>query len=255
MAVLFSIDTRASKEFAAKLQQMKASAFPNAVRETLSAAAKQVKQKTMPAAANKAFTDRTKNFFKANSKVDFAKGKDIKTMSSTVGFISEKLKGNSNYAVKDLEAQENGGQITNRSFMPLDSARMSGSRGRTVVNKNRLENIKRVFKVRIKAGVNKKQAWLKTAIAAKKLAPNNALVLGNENSKGNRTLSRINSIEKIGGKVVINKTALYSFRKGNNVRPKATGFMQKASIESQSNMEQIFIVEAQKQLANITRRK
>ena len=123
MPVLFSIDTKASKDFAAKLQQMKASAFPNAVRETLSKAALNVKQKTMPISAKKAFTERQKNFFKANSKVDFAKGKDIKTMQSEVGFISEKLKGNSNYAVKDLEAQENGGQITNRSFWVRGCAR------------------------------------------------------------------------------------------------------------------------------------
>ncbi len=251
MAVLFSIDTKASKDFADKLLKMKRSAFPNAVRETLSAAAKSVKQKTMPQTAKKAFAERSPNFFKANSSVEFARGYDIKTMQATVGFVSQKLKGGNNYAVKDLEQQEEGGSINNRSFMPLDGARMSGSRNRLVLKKNRLENIKRVMRVRTSAGVNKKQAWIKTAITAKKLNPNNALVLGNENSKGRRTLSRINSIQSIGGKIVINKTALYSYKKGNNVNPKGTGFMERASLDVVPNMNQIFNIEAQKQINRI----
>lgn len=255
MAVLFSIDTRASREYAQKLHDMKASAFPNAVRETLSKAALNVKQKTMPASAKKAFTERTKTFFKYNSKVDFAKGKDIALMQSTVGFISDKLKGGNNYAVKDLEQQEDGGQIGGRSFMPLDTARKGKNRGKTVVSKNRMENIKRILRVRIKAGVNKKQAFIKTAIAAKALNPNDAYVLGNENSKGNRTLSRIDSVTKIGRKVVIKRTALYSYRKGKKINPGDTHFMRNASLQTRSNMEQIFIQEAKKQMAWIARKK
>jgi len=255
MAVLFSIDSRASKDFAVKLQKMKASAFPNAVRETLSKAALNVKQKTMPVTAKKAFTERQKNFFKANSKVDFAKGKDIKTMQSTVGFISEKLKGGNNYAIKDLEQQENGGMISGRSLMPLDSARKGKNRNNLVFSKFRLENIKRVYRVRIRAGVNKRQAWMKTVIAAKRLQPNNAYVIGNENSKGNRTLSRIDSVTKIGKKTIIKRTPLYSYVKDKKIDPNGTHFMMKASLETQSNMQNIFIAEAEKQIANIARRK
>jgi len=248
---VFSIDTTASIYFAKKLQTMKRSAFPNAVRETLSKSALNVKQKTMPVTAKKAFTERQKNFFRANSKVDFAKGFDIKTMQSTVGFVSEKLKGGNNYAVKDLEQQEHGGTIQKRSFMPLDSARSGKSRSRVVSKKNRLANINHIVKVRVKAGVNKRQAYIRAAIIAKKLYPNDAHVLGNENSKGSRTLSRIDSVTFVGKKAVIKKTALYSFKKGNNINPKATGFMEKASLETQSHMNQLFIIEAKKQIERI----
>ena len=254
MPVLFSIDTKASKDFAAKLQQMKASAFPNAVRETLSKAALNVKQKTMPISAKKAFTERQKNFFKANSKVDFAKGKDIKTMQSEVGFISEKLKGNSNYAVKDLEAQEHGGQIQKKSFIPLDTARSGKSKSKLVQRKNILNNIKSIVRANPREKRGKKQAWVRAAIMAKKLFGQEAYVLGNMRN-GKQTLSRINSISKIGRKISINRTPLYSFEKGRSVKASGTGFMKRASFETQSNMEQIFIQEAQKQLANITRRK
>lgn len=251
MAVLFSISTTASKEFAMKLQKMKRSAFPNAVRETLSKSALNVKQKTMPATAKKAFTERQKNFFKANSKVDFAKGYDIKTMQSTVGFISEKLKGSNNYSVKDLEQQEHGGTIKNKSFMPLDDARKGKSRSSLVVQKNRLQKIKRIVKTRIKPGVNKRQAFIKAAIVAKKLYGNDAYVLGNPNSKGNRTLSRIDKVSIVGRKAIIKRTALYSYQKGNTVNPKSTGFMERASMETQSDMNLIFIQEAQKQIDRI----
>jgi len=251
MPVLFSIDTSASKEFAMKLQKMKRSAFPTAVRETLSRSALNVKQKTMPKSASIAFTERTKTFFKANSNVTFAKGYDISLMQSTVGFISDKLKGGNNFAVKDLEQQENSGSIRGRSFMPLDSARAGKNRNKLVLSKNRIENIKKIMRVRIAPGVNKRQAWIKTAIAAKKLFPNEAYILGNENSKGGRTLSRIDSVTIVGRKAIIKRTPLYSYRKGNTVNPSAKGFMKRASNETQSHMQQIFIEEAQKQIARI----
>ena len=68
-------------------------------------------------------------------------------------------------------------------------------------------------------------------------------------------MSRIDSVEKIGKKTIIKKTPLYSYIKNKTIDPNGTHFMRKASLETQSNLEQIFIVEAQKQLANITRRK
>jgi hypothetical protein len=249
---VFSIDTTAAKYFAGKLQTMKRSAFPNAVRETLSKSALNVKQKTMPASAKKAFTERQKNFFKANSKVDFAKGYDIKRMEATIGFVSEKLKGGNNYAVKDLEQQEEGGQIKKRTFIPIDTARTGKSKSKLVQKKNILEKIKNIVKVR-RTG-NAKQAWVKAAIIAKKLYGNDAYVLGRA-KEGKQTLSRINNITRPGGArdISINRTPLYSVVKGRAVAVKGTQFMKRASYETQSNMNAVFIIEAQKQINRLAK--
>lgn len=256
MAQLFSIDTAASREFAIKLQSMKRSAFPNAVRETLNKSALNVKQKTMPVSAKNAFTERSRNFFKANSKVDFAKGYDIKTMKATVGFISEKLKGGSNFAVKDLEQQEEGGKIKGRSFMPLDSARAGKSNKKLVLKKNRIENVLKNEGniIKVKRSGNAKQAWIKSAFVAKKLHGSEAYVLGRSRD-GRQTLSRIDSISSSikGKKLNITRTALYSYIKGKAVKASGTGFMKRASFESAKNMNDVFVEEAKKQINRIKR--
>lgn len=247
--VLFEVKSYEARNFADKLRTMKRSAFPTAIRETLSKSALHVKQKTMPIAAQDAFVNRSKNFFKYNSKVDFAKGYNIDTMQSTVGFIDDKLKGQNNYAVKDLEQQEQGGTITNKSLMPLDTARTGKSRNRLVMQRNRLEKIRRIVKVK---NGNGKMGWMKAAYMAKKLYGDNAYVLGAENAKGYRTLSRIDSVMRIGRNYVVKRTALYSVDKGHNVRVNKTGFMKRASLETQSIMDKIFVVEAQKQIKRLT---
>jgi hypothetical protein len=245
---ILTIDTYEAKYFAGKLRTMKRSAFPSAIRETLSKSALHVKQKTMPKAAQDAFVNRSKNFFKYNSTVDFAKGYDINTMQSTVGFIENRLKGQNNYSVKDLEQQEQGGTITNRSLLALDSARTGKSRNRLVMQKNRVSSIRRIVKV--KSG-NGKMGWMKAAYMSKKLYGDNAYVLGAENAKGFRTLSRIDSVTRIGRNTVIKRTALYSVDKGHNVRVNKTGFMRRASFESQSIMDKIFVIEAHKQIKRL----
>ena len=161
--ILFEVKSYEARRFANKLLTMKRSAFPTAIRETLSKSALHVKQKTMPIEAQEAFVNRSKNFFKYNSRVEFAKGYDIKTMQSTVGFVDDKLKGRNNYSVKDLEKQEQGGTITNKSLMPLDTARTGKSRNKLVMQKNRLDKIRNVVKVK---NGNGNMGWMKAAYLA-----------------------------------------------------------------------------------------
>ena len=135
--------------FTNKLEQMHRKHLPNAIRNTLNEVAlKGVKQKTLLSTTSKEFTQRQKNFFKANSRVDFARGWDINRMQSVVGMSSAKLRGGSNYAVDDLEQQEKGGKIGGRSLIPLKQARVSNSWGRMVRKKYRLSSIKKVVDAR-----------------------------------------------------------------------------------------------------------
>lgn len=243
-----------------KLRKMHKSALPTAIRETLSKAALNVKQDTMPKSAKKEFVNRQPNFFKANSSVVFAKGYDVKSMKATVGFIDSKLKGGkNNYAVADLEQQEHGGAIGGRSFVPMDEARTGKNKNKLVRRVNRLGNINlsdvlkaNTMASRLSRRTGKKQAFIRAALMAKKLHGDNAYVLGNSKN-GQRTLSRINSISvnKKTRDLQIDRTPLYTYKQGRMARVQATNFMKRASFETQSHMDETFIKEAQKQFDRI----
>lgn len=251
-----NIDTSKVVQFADKLESMSKTALPRVVKETLSKTALHVKQKTMPKSADREFVNRKKNFFIANSSVEFARMGRIKDIKSTVGFIEGKLKGDNNFAVKDLEQQEYGGKIKGRKFIPMDSARSGGNRARLV--KRAIPSVKELngkvinasrktqSGVRIKS---KKQRFIRAAFAAKKLHGNNAFVLGNV-KQGRQTLSRIDEISTDikSRKLKIKRTAVYSYKKSGTKPVTSTGFMRRASHESGLNINDIFIEEATKQL-------
>jgi len=122
-----------------KLEKLSRSALPNAVRGTLNSLAFDVKSNTMPRSATR-FNKRKKNFFKSQSTVKMAKGFNVSSMESTVGFMSKSKK--SGGAVDDLEAQEHGGIIRNREYIPVKTARTGKSNKRMVQKRNRLGNIR-----------------------------------------------------------------------------------------------------------------
>lgn len=272
--IILNINSDDLNAHANRLRKMHKSALPNAIRETLSKAALNVKQQTMPKTAKKEFTNRTPNFFKANSSVDFAKGYDVNQMRATVGFIDSKLKNKAtNYAIKDLEQQEYGGAIKGRSFIPMDEARTGKSHSKNVKKINRLETvIKREDPIDVNKVTNhirastiasglsrrngKKQAYIKAALVAKKLHGDEAYVLGNAKN-GKRTLSRINSIttDAKTRQLKIDRTPLYTYKQGRAVKVDPTNFMKRASHETQSKMDAIFIKEAQKQFERNQNRK
>ena len=64
------------------LEKMHKSALPLVIRQTLNSAAFDVKKVTMPKEASANFDKRNPNFFKANSKVDQAKGFNISSIRS-----------------------------------------------------------------------------------------------------------------------------------------------------------------------------
>lgn len=256
-----NIDTSKVVQFADRLEGLSKTALPRVVKETLSKAALDVKQRTMPKTSNREFTNRKKNFFEANSSVEFAKMGRIDNIRATVGFIEVKLKGNDNFAVKDLEQQEKGGKIEGRKFIPLDSARIGKSRDRLV--KGAIPTPKElkgkiIFASRkTSSGVrirSKKQRFIRAAFAAKNKYGDNAYVMGNVKS-GRQTLSKIDEISSNirSRSITIKRTAVYSYKKGGIKPVKGTGFMKRASYESALNINEIFINEARKRLERYLR--
>jgi hypothetical protein len=238
----FNINSDAAVKFTNTLEKLHRSALPNAIRSALNSTAFDVKQNTMPAKAKDEFINRSPNFFKANSRVEMAKGWDLSNMKAIVGFTENGLQGGNNYAVKDLEQQEHGGTIKSKSFIPTDEARGSKSNAKPVRPVNRLSNVKNVVKANKKGA--KKSDFVKSAIHAGV----GGHVIGNFIKK---KLFRIDSIKKSRGAIKIRKTAIYSFEDGRSVQVKATGFMRSASIQSANKMEMFYAIEANKQVKRL----
>ena len=231
--IKFEVDTKEISWYTKQLEGMHQSAFPNAVRGTLNGLAFDVKGKrgvvgTMSQEADKAFVNRNKTFFTANSKVNQANGFNVNSMQSVVGmFPNANVKNNK--AVEELEQQEHGGVIKDRELIPLNKARISGDHKRKVTSKSRLSQLKaRQLKK------STKKSFVKDVYNAGKLGF----------IKTEKSILQITSIRKNKFKF---KT-LYKINKIGSVKiDKATHFMQKASEKSAKKANEIYIKEAQRQ--------
>jgi hypothetical protein len=239
-AIQFKIDTLALGNHILKLQSMRKYDLPVVVQQTLTSAAFRVKKDTMPAEAG-IFIHRKPTFFKANSKAEKATGLDIDTMQATVGFIP-KL-GDKSHSVEDLEAQEDGGTIKNRAFIALSLAR-TGSvwQGLTRTKNREAEFNKKTFNPKdtvSKYAPTDKSKFVQAAIEAAKVG---GLVIGNKiNQKGNRMAYQIDHVNRFFGNTYFEATPLFAVKRDREVHPKATHFMQKASMDAQKMMEADFI--------------
>jgi hypothetical protein len=245
----FNINTDAAVRFTNTLERMHKSALPNAIRGTLNKVAFDVKKNTIERAADAKFVKRAPNFFKANSKVEMAKGWNVSGMRSIVGFTSEGLSGGNNYAVKDLEQQEHGGSIDKKSFIPLTPAR--SNKAKPVRPVNRLSKINNIVNSKNAKGKNKHEKFIKSVIHAGV----GGYVLGNQepavlfrvlkiSSKKLRVRGRSNTTR-------VKLKPLYTFKKDRSVSVNKTGFMQKASLESASKLDVFFQEEAKRQFEKL----
>lgn len=254
LTLRLNINTDAVVGLTNKLEKLHRSALPAAVRGALNDAVFNVKTKTMPAEAQATFKQRQPNFFKANSKFEKAEGFNINRMRSTVGFYENKLTNQAtNYAVKDLERQEGGGQIDGKAFIPMRQAR--GGRGLVRANA-RIAAIKKglVNAQKVKSSRNAKQRLIRAAIKAKELHGGNAFILGNRVG-GSQTLFKVNKIVGLNsGKLFMKLTPLYRVKKDRTIRVEKTGFMQRASMETAMEIDKFYIRQALRQLDKFWKR-
>lgn len=240
------IDSSASITFTNDLEKLRRSALPVAVRNTLNKAAFHVKQVTMPESADKHFVKRKPNFFKANSKVFMAQGWDVNSMESTVGFISSNLQHN-NMSVKELQQQEYGGEIKDRDYVPLKTARGGNSNSGMVKPTNRIRvlNLSKVVDVKKASGRTAKEKFVKSAIFAGK----GGLLRAGLGSK--EILFRITKVSREGNKTIIGKTPIYSYDEGRNVKIHPEGFMREASYKSALRLPEFYEQEAERQINKV----
>jgi hypothetical protein len=236
-----NINIDAVVKFTNILEKMHKSALPVAIRQTLNDAAFDVKKNTMPQTATSKFTQRQKNFFMANSRVEVATGFDLKTMRSTVGFYENRLVNQStNYAVKDLEKQETGGTIHGKTFIPTVFARRGKSNTGLVKPNARLSKIRKsnIINAKDMRGQYHKLTKHQQFIVAAKRAGIGGFVIYND------LLLMINGID---GKT-INAAPLYSVKKSRSVNVSRTSFMRSASEISGRKLPHFYVKNAQKQM-------
>lgn len=243
-----NINSMAVAKHTNTLEKLHRSALPNAVRNTLNNAVFDVKTKTMPKSAKEEFTNRSPNFFKSQSRFENAQGFNVSTMKATVGFVEGGLKGENNYAVKDLEEQEEGGIIKGKSFIPLNTARTGGSYNKLVKSNSRLTNIQRIVNARNQQGKTKAEKFVKAIIKA----GNNGYVLGSE-YKGDNILFKVNSISSNlkTRNLKYKITPLYDYQKNRKIKTKPTHFMREASLDSAEKMNKFFIKNAEFQIRKL----
>lgn len=236
-----NINTDAAVKFTNTLEKFHKSALPSAIRGALNKAAFDVKTNTLQKSADKSFVKRQPNFFKANSKVEPAQGFNVNTMQAVVGMYEDKLKGNHNYAIKDLTQQEHGGVISKKSFIPLKSARLGSNKNSNVRANFRLTNIRKVVDVNRVNGKSKRSQFTNAMV----LAGKNGFVLSG------KTLWKVNSIKRKGEG--FRKTPLYNFKKGRNIHVHPTNFMKNASLDTNKRMEEYYFAEAKRQIEKYLR--
>lgn len=229
MALFLNINTDEVVSFTNKLEKLHKSALPVAIRSSLNAVALDVKKRTLLMVTDQTFTIRKKNFFRVFSKVDFAKGFNVNSMQSAIGIFP---KGND--AAEDLEAQERGGRIGGRSYIPTDLTRTGMNEGKGLSKKKTLSNFKKFKKV----AWGDKKGFFKTA---RKVGKEGAFVYGS-------MVLQVKSLKRKKGKTFIKADKIYSYKKGRSVSISGTGFMRKSALISRKKMPDLYIKEAEKQI-------
>jgi hypothetical protein len=238
------VDASAVSAFTKKLKGLNRSAFPVAVRESLTMAAKDMKTNTLLETSKKSFVNRSSTFFKANSRYEKADGFNVSSMKSKAGFYDNSLKGSpkeGNFAVKDLEEQESGGAIKKKALIPMLAARTGGAK--TLVRANaRLQKIKNVV---IASKMGRSNQKVNFILAAHKAGKGGYFLSKN-------TLWRVNGLNHAKSSD-LKLTPLYSFKKGRSVKVKPHHFVENAGMMTIKKMDDYYIDQAKKQFERALR--
>lgn len=231
-----NINSAAVQRWIPQLEAINRSAFPIAIRKTLNQTALDVKRVSMPMETDKAFHKRKPTFFSATSHVQFAEGFNVNNMAAIVGFIAPPGVKESGHATKDLNEQEQGGDIDKRAFI----ATKEGRTGRGNVRDNfAMKKIKNnIVDAKNEQGKNGPEKFIKAAIKA---GVGNFVITPWSNQKGNKYLALIQRLKKgKKGGMIISYKEIYNVKKQRKAHVKATHFMHAAADDSAAKMEKVF---------------
>lgn len=227
----FDINTDEIVGLANRLEKLHKSALPVAVRQTLNDAAFEAKQKHLPRVFESAFIARKKTFITSHSSVNKSSNTfNISQMASEMGII----KGKSD-AGDEMDKQEFGGAIQDRTFIPMDESRVSGNKTKLISRKNYLKNIK------TKKGKHrfKNQELIRTAF---RVGKNGHLIYENILFQVRRL------VKKTKNKIFIKLKPLYSYKKGRSVNLSKKPFIAPSGEMAAKNIPNIFLKNASYQI-------
>lgn len=245
MARIFDVNTDDNIALTAKLEKLHRSAFPVAVRGTLNDAAFKTKSLVLKVAARK-FTTRQKNFFKSFSTVEKAKGFDLRQMKATTGINASK----GSDVAEGLEKQEFGGSIKGRKLVPLDSARVSGSRSKKLRSKNLFENLGKTIRIRGRGNKGtRKSRLVARAMVTVKLGASHMIT----NRGGRGTLFEVSGLRQNirTRKLKFKLTPLYRYRNSRISRVTKTPFMQPSADLASKKMLEFYSKQAERQFKRL----
>lgn len=241
----FNVNTDAVIALTAKLERLNKSAFPSAVRSTLSDSAFEMKKKNILDSAKRNMTVRNQSFFRKYTGVKRATGFDINSMQSEVGFSNSNEK-KAKKALVGMEHNEVGG-VDNTGAMYLGKARTSNSLKRLVRKKARFDKSKLAKGTSSKMR-SKKLDFARNAMASlKENAPTFI-----ETSKG-KFLVQVKSIKTDSGhkKLDIKLDFLMRSRRQHSAKAKATHFNREAALKTAKQIEGFYVKNANYQFGKI----
>ena len=246
----FNVNTDANIILTAKLERLNKQAFPSAVRSTLNDAAFSMKKENILESAKRNMTVRNPTFFKKFTGVNRAKGFNVKSMQSEVGFINtdqNKLKGKK--AIEGMEHNEVGGS-DNTGAMYMPKSRTGNSSTKLVKKKARFN------KSNVASKSRQKKDFMRNAF--KSVKENKPVFI---DTKKGTALVQFHSIKKykrgnsskgiVKGTFKFKSDLLMRSRKINVAHAKATHFNKEAALKTQKQMEVFYTKNAEFQFNRV----
>lgn len=242
----FNVNTSEVLHLTAKLERINRSAFPSAVRATLSDAAFEMKQKNILESAKKNMNVKQPNFFKANTGVERARfNRNVEAMSATSGFVNKRgIKANK--AVEyGMEANEIGA-VDNTGMMYKKATRT----GRGLVRRNRYYDKGKITKSYLRSNIKTKKTTKGSYVqrAFSSLIDKAPVMV---DTKVGRAMIMVKSIKNVKGKLRIKSDLLMMDRTTKKAKAKATHFNKEAAQKTQKQMEVFYKKNAEYQFARV----
>jgi hypothetical protein len=244
---MITVDTKEIVKLTAQLTSVHRAAFPNAVRFTLSDLAFDVKKNTLlPALSQSEMIIRSPQFFKRYSGAQKATGWDISAMQSQVGMIPS---GGATKAVGRLKEQEEGGTLTNRSFVPDIKVRIGANERGRVRRSGYMNRLSLVGHISRGDKLSLIRTVTGTRISSGGSGKGNVIIYGS-------VLYEIQGFKRIRQSDIIklHLKKLYAYRKDREIHLKPQRFMQRSAMESGQKLQDIFNKNAERQLKKFLNR-
>jgi len=248
--VSFNVNTDAAIILTAKLERLNKSAFPSAVRSSLNDASFAMKQKEILGSAKHNMKVRNPSFFRKFTGVEKAKGFNVNSMYSQVGFINtdpNPIKGKK--AIEGMESNEVGG-TDKTGAMYLGKARGQNSLKRRVKMEKRYDR-KKLAQGHQKSIRNPKNKGQSTVMAMMAGWQEGKPVFIRAKS-GIGYVVEVKSVFNMAtGKRDFKVDFLMRSRKKKEAKAKATHFNQEAAIKTSKQIEGFYLKNSEYQFNKV----